>query len=1282
MGYVEDYTKRLQAIQASRLMSEFAPPVASRSDIANMILQKARSDFSVHSNVEPPKKGKSLGGHLKSFGLGVLDVLSRPQYSVVEALDEIKNEGGNNPLKGAWEGITGKEKTDWIDYIQHDRENKLKEQGLDDEAIAAEMRRNRASDIGVGITADLILDPLNAIPGLGVIRGALKGPSKVVSKLDEAEDLASVKVAETPDVVASAPPQSVVPEAAPTPLTDNLLETISKARETSPARAFDPDIRHSDLRNLTKSRVIDDSGKILDQASKGNSSAINFLSTRNMLPLSPVARASVQQVVKSTENQIRSPKFKATNYSPSVVNNLSKKLLDQARKQLTEETKLFKHIPKDFNPQLFHRYTQLVRNAEESMIDLGRTSKNDSFFPKLDEDRYLRFSDVLQALPEGIARKAIIQNKIAPSTIMKAIGGDSRALRSLSKYSNLVDAIKETDWVPLMTRDYATRVMETSNKIQETSGEVSQFLKTAMGTVSSDAQKAQVMDDVVDVAKKGFKKEMPAARTVLKDTLDGLRKGISVPVPSAIQGVIDANKAKLAKDVFNSKSTAGQAARIETAASVAEEVIGEAAEFAATDISKAAALADAGIFATVMGWVDTSLGYKDLRPLLMKNIGARRASATTRANMVTSIFGKIPETEHLNFWHEVIGLLPPVAGHEVPVALMQKQIHNLFGESGLAEKFAGNTAISRAGINVDHLNKHLRIVGVKNFKFEKTVKDPTTGEKIELEPHQILNSWKYYQPKDSKELRIFAFNLTQAVENAMVEYSTFAQLGAVWGSKAAKADHIQVTGMHPAIEGMYFPKEIAPQIGKMAIGIDSFTDPLATGKFLKLYDSALRTWKSGVTIYSPSHHIRNLIGDTWLAWLDGLSDPRYYTKAGRVLVSQRHNYSDIEKGKNPLRDILGEGREAEIVSEIMGQSSKGLPKGTSVAARIKVGKKKYELSNDQVYQLAFRHGILPHSSVIEDLPGSETLMETLAQRFHPGKLGPFAPAKGTVAKKAREFSESREHFGRMAHWLYALENSKGSSLDEILETAAGRVRKYHPDGLDLTMTEKKVFRRLMPFYSWNRKAIPLIVEGLFTNPAKITAYPKVMSGLQESQGIDSSVSDPWPDDQLFPDWLSGNVIGPMLPPDNPFARAIARSDDEVGYTLINPGVPGTDILEDFFNNPVKGIGNQITPAIKLPAEIAFGQEFQSGAPIKDKTEYIDKNVPLLSTISRLTHGGVGTGLVEGGDLKGKETEPFNIAALINFLTAAGILDTGRYEKGGEFDLKKRLAEERKKQNGG
>lgn len=1319
MNYVDDYVARLNAIKQVQLSGMQLGSPASKADIANFILQRARSDFSIEApSITPPKK-TGLLHKAKSIGQGILDVLSRPLYATAESVDEIFNEDAGQSLKaalsgagikGGWEGLSGKEKTSFIDVIQHADERHIKDsneyKAISDPArqqeyLQEKMKQKRTSAFIYGLAGDLVLDPLNLV-GVGEVKSAVTAPKKVIDaikgvktgeKLDEAEQageaVAAVSKASPEPGQVSATPQPVQkPVETISPETG---QAISEARHANLGDVFNRDIRPQDYAKLTKARVIHETAQIVDQVGKHNPSAIDFLTYKNLLPLPPVARAEVIRAVDKVAKKIRDPKIATQNYNAAAQSEMSRHLLSAARQQVAKSAGMYAASPESFTPAIYNQYLHMLKNAEESMIEIP----GDNFKPRgalRPGSPYLRLSDVLEALPLEVAHKIILgdmKERVSPSILMRAVTGDKAALGQLSKKpiqtssgsTNIANEVAKIDWTPMMVKDYATRIIEGANKTQQSTDEAAKFISQAMASESSDVAKEAAADAVVKFAKNEFKNEMPEVKKTFGETLDGLRKAIVHPVPSMADIAINNNdKLKLANDVFKS-GTEGQAARIKTSTAVTNDVLqtelgaGVTVKEAATDYTAASLAAERGIPATVLSWVKPNFGYKELRPILLENVGVRRASATTRAHDIINIFSKIPEKEHLDFWHEVRGHTTQIpSGHQESVDKMRKMMANMFGESGLSEKFAGNTSISRSGTNVEHLNKHLRIVGVKGWKFTTKTKDPFTGKQLELEPNQILNTWRDYHPKDSADLRVFAFNLTQAVENAMVEYSAFSQLGAIWGSRKAGEGLVQVSGMHPAIEGMYFPKEIAPQIGKMATGIDQFTEALASSKFLKTYDHLLRTWKSGVTIYSPSHHIRNLIGDGFLAWMDGVNNPVYFTKAGQILVSKHNFYSDIDPNKVPLGQLLRSDRKENILKEIQGQATRQIPKGSRKIATARIGGKAHPVTIDQVYEMAFRHGILPHSGVIEDLPGTETLFENLANRYHPGKLGPFAPAKGQVSKKIKKLSESREHYVRIAHFLHAIEHPKNKpgSLDELFRDAADRVRKFHPDGLDLTQVEKRVFRRLIPFYSWNRKAIPLIVEGLFTNPHKIMAYPKLTSGLQEMQGIESSPSEQWPTDQLFPDWLNGNVIGPVLKPDNPFAKAIARSDDETGYTLVNPGLPSTDIMEDFFNNPLKGIGNSVTPAIKVPAELAFNKEFLTGAPIDDYTEYADKNIPILANASRMSQGLIGTGLLEGGDLRGKETQPVNYPAIINFLTAAGILDTGRYIKGGEFDLKERL----------
>lgn len=1374
MSYAEDYVARLRQIQQDQILGQITQPVASKSEFANMILQKARSDWSLSEPPSTPTK-KNFGQKAKSVALGVMDILARPSYTVNEAANQVFNEGDSlgDVLKGAKEGFTGKKQTSFIDVLQTQHKNEVKDsdeykQILQDygqkeadwfeQSKKSEIETGNVGDIVGGLLVDFTFDPLNAV-GAGLLTKPYKALKGTLKATEEVEDVTQAGREIGQEAIAEGQPQAV-PEVESAPVETVGPDLLSKLREANlnpqsqlefprtegkfasnrrpPVKTiegqqvkadyspglleslqqqprfanltdvFKRDLREKDFEGLQKARIQNETAQIVDQVGKGNPAAVDALTHKDINPLSPVARASVDNSVRQIVREISESipdlaKAKAVGKQPRwplnnapTQNNLSSRLTNLARQQLIKESynsrtgsAIKKAAAPALVPAVYDRYIDMLKNAEESLVTKARVEKNDSYFPRggiKPSSPYLRLSDVLEALPRELAQKAILgpnpKDKVLPSVLLKAITGNNAALGKLSRNKELFEAVQQIDWTPMMVKEYATRTIDAANAAQETTESVAKFLSTKFGDeTASDVNKAGVTDEIVKAAKNEFRNEMPEAKSSLGEMLDGLRKSMPNPLPSPVDDIIERGKHKLAAGVFSAGNgqKVAQNPRIQTAAAVTEEALdGVPVKQAGLNLELAEAAADKGIFSTVLKWVDPASGYKDLRPLVLKNISVRKTSATTRAHEIIKLFNSIPENQHLDFWNEVKGAIPVTPDHREPVAMICKMLQNLFGDSGLAEKFAGNTALSRAGINVDHLNKHMRIVGIKDFKFTRDVPDPIDLSKtIHLNPEQVLDTWKNYIPKDSADLRVFLFNMSQAVENSMVEYSTFANMGALWGSRTPKSGYIQVDGMHSAIDGMHFPKDIVSQIGAMARGIDDMYESTSNSQLLKMYDQALRTWKTGVTIYAPSHHIRNMIGDMFTSWLDGVSNPMYYTKAAQVLKANARRYSDMKPGTSPLSDILGDSRETELIKEITGQGDKRVPKGTRVIANARIGKKNFPLSIDQVYQMGFRHGLFPHSSVIEDLPGSETLMESLAQRFHPGKVGPFQPFKGSVARGVKSFSESREHYVRIAHYLHALENTKAGSLDELFQKAADRVRKYHPDGLDLTQTEKKVFRRLIPFYSWNRKAIPLVLEGLVMNPAKILAYPKLMSGMQELQGQESSISEPWPDDQLFPDWLSSNVIGPMLPPDSGFARAIARSPAEVGYTLINPGLPSTDLLEDYGNNPVKGIGNSITPFIKLPAEMAFGTEFQSGAPISDKTEYIDKNIPLLSTVSRLTNGAVGTGLAEGGDLKGKETSTTNLPALINFLTAAGILDTGRYIKGGEFDLRERIAKEKK-----
>ena len=93
-------------------------------------------------------------------------------------------------------------------------------------------------------------------------------------------------------------------------------------------------------------------------------------------------------------------------------------------------------------------------------------------------------------------------------------------------------------------------------------------------------------------------------------------------------------------------------------------------------------------------------------------------------------------------------------------------------------------------------------------------------------------------------------------------------------------------------------------------------------------------------------------------------------------------------------------------------------------------------------------------------------------------------------RHGRQVGEAIEDVSRMA--LYIDARAKGlNALD-----ATFRVKQALFDYQELTQTERRVMRRAMPFYTWNRKNFPLQVWSLVTEPHKLGATLKGMESMR------------------------------------------------------------------------------------------------------------------------------------------------------------------------------------------
>jgi hypothetical protein len=268
-----------------------------------------------------------------------------------------------------------------------------------------------------------------------------------------------------------------------------------------------------------------------------------------------------------------------------------------------------------------------------------------------------------------------------------------------------------------------------------------------------------------------------------------------------------------------------------------------------------------------------------------------------------------------------------------------------------------------------------------------------------------------------------------------------------------------------------------------------------------------------------------------------------------------------------------------------------------------------------------------------------------------------------VEKLAMGVSEYREHYARLQHFMQIIYKEQAaakktySSIDELMQQAADRVKRFHPDVTMLSTFELRYMRRLIPFYSWFRGVLPIVASTLVTQPGRVLAFPKISYNVAVMSGVDpNSLSDPFPTDQLFPSFLSEQMVGPVI-------------DTGEGYFGISPGVLHVDVLNTIGTDPLRGVAGMVSPLIRMPAEMLSGGAWGTGARIKDMSDYLDSSLPgvnYAANISGFSPTGSVASLMQGQGLDpqyqqaaGNKTEQDQLLSLLNWFTGFGINNQSR-----------------------
>jgi len=313
-------------------------------------------------------------------------------------------------------------------------------------------------------------------------------------------------------------------------------------------------------------------------------------------------------------------------------------------------------------------------------------------------------------------------------------------------------------------------------------------------------------------------------------------------------------------------------------------------------------------------------------------------------------------------------------------------------------------------------------------------------------------------------------------------------------------------------------------------------DPGTMEQVLKEYFDPLQNfWKGWVMGTTPGTAMRNMVGNLWNNWLAGTKGRNYVTAT----------------------DLLNHIDDPEYL-------------------RTKIIKTAYgNMTGEELIEDFVKGGILDKGFYGADINTGLDAIDTFTDTKIRNAGDLFSPRKNPLPRAIFKGQTYIENLGYLAHYIGKVEDGY-NPFDAILS-----VKKYLFDYSDLTEVERKVLKRLMPFYTFTRKNIPLQLERLLASPTKYSAIAKMKWMMQEIAPEDDNRF------QYLPEWLK-----------SPMAIRLPWKDREGKdlYIDFTDWIPAGQL--NMLDDPIKDIGVQMSsPLLKAPVEMALNYNSYYGEPI-------------------------------------------------------------------------------------
>lgn len=298
-------------------------------------------------------------------------------------------------------------------------------------------------------------------------------------------------------------------------------------------------------------------------------------------------------------------------------------------------------------------------------------------------------------------------------------------------------------------------------------------------------------------------------------------------------------------------------------------------------------------------------------------------------------------------------------------------------------------------------------------------------------------------------------------------------------------------------------------------------------KFLTdFYDEALNIWKLSVTSLFPSFHARNAVSNSYLAFLGGAKNPARIKDAVAVQMYGRA----LRNGKKAKDKVLN------------------------------IDGVDWKLS--ELHQLAAEHGILGSGWLGADFLKTAFIKPKISK-------GEFSLVQhfNWAAGKARKTGTAVENNARLTLFIDQL--AKGKNAQE----ATIHTKKFLFDYGELTDFEKTKLKRVIPFYTWLRKNIPLQLEQVAKQPGKYAGVVHAKDAIEQFSGDE--------EEKFLPDFMRTQEMYIRMPNGKYFRPDLPFQDLSRAFELRNWVSASSPLIKGFF-------------------EVTANRNFFTGKPIADE----------------------------------------------------------------------------------